>query len=186
MKSSGLVLSMFVLVAALTGAWKVPHAATTNNDKAEISALLDRWAKAFEAHDIDGIMANYAPGDAVVAYDIGPPLQYKGKESYRKDYQEFLSQYDGPIHVEYRDMRIVSSGDVGFVHALERFSGRLKGGQQSDMWLRYTGGLQQTKREVANRSRSRLCAYRLRKWKSYAGPQALKGEETSQSHELHR
>jgi len=139
---------MPVLLLTLTGAWNHtstgPHAASTNNDKAEISALLDRWAKAFEAHDVDGIMANYAVGDAVVAYDIAPPLQYKGKESYRKDYQEFLAQYDGPIHVEYRDMRIVSSGDVGFVHALERFSGKLKGGQQSDMWLRYTGGLQRT------------------------------------------
>jgi len=145
MKSSRLVLSMFVLLPTLTCAWnqtsKGLHAATTNNDKAEIRALLDRWAKAFQAHDIEGIMAIYAPGDAVVAYDIAPPLQYRGKESYRKDYQEFLAQYDGPIYVEYRDMRIVSSGDVGFAHALERFSGKLKGGQQSDMWLRYTGGL---------------------------------------------
>ena len=145
MKSSGLVLSIVVLLLLPTGAWnqtaKGPHAATTNNDEAEIRALLDRWAKAFEGHDIDGIMSNYAPGDAVVAYDIAPPLQYKGKEAYRKDYLEFLAQYDGPIHVEYRDMRILSSGDVGFVHALERFTGKLKNGQQSDIWLRYTGGL---------------------------------------------
>ena len=146
MKSSQLVLSMFVLLLTPTGALnhtsKGPRETTTNSGDAEIRALVDRWAKAFEAHDIDGIMANYAPGDAVVAYDIAPPLQYKGNESYRKDYQEFLAQYDGPIHVEYRDMRILNSGDVGFVHTLERFTGRLKGGQQSDMWIRYTGGLQ--------------------------------------------
>ena len=83
----------------------------------------------------------YAPGDAVIAYDVAPPLQYKGKEAYRKDYIEFLAQYDGPIHVEFRDMRVLSSGDVGFIHALERFSGRLKNGQQSDMWLRATSGV---------------------------------------------
>jgi uncharacterized protein (TIGR02246 family) len=146
MKSSRLVLSMFVFLLTSTGVSDQNSndlgAATTNNGNAEIRALLDSWAKAFEAHDIDGIMANYAPGEAVVAYDIGPPLQYKGNESYRKDYQEFLAQYDGPIHVEFRDMRIVSSGDVGFVHALERFTAKLKGGHQSDMWLRYTGGLQ--------------------------------------------
>ncbi len=145
MKSWRLILSMLVLLLLPTGAWnqttKGPRAATTNNDEIEIRALLDRWAKAFEARDIDLIMSNYASGDAVVAYDIAPPLQYKGKEAYRKDYQEFLAQYDGPIHVEYRDMRVLSSGDVGFVHALERFTGKLKGGQPSDMWLRYTGGL---------------------------------------------
>jgi uncharacterized protein (TIGR02246 family) len=107
------------------------------SDEDEIRALYDQWAKVFEAHGIEGIMALYAPGDAV-AYDVAPPLQYKGKEAYRNDYVEFLAQYDGPIHVEYRDMRILSSGDVGLIHALERFSGKLKTGQQSDMWLRAT------------------------------------------------
>jgi uncharacterized protein (TIGR02246 family) len=107
----------------------------------EIRALWNRWAKVFEVHDIDGIMALYAPGDAVVAYDVAPPLQYKGKEAYRNDYMEFLSQYDGPIHVEFRDVRVMSGGDIGFVHGLERFSGKLKNGQQSDMWLRVTSGV---------------------------------------------
>jgi len=51
-------------------------------------------------------MANYAPGDAVVAYDVVAPLQYKGKDAYRKDYLEFLAQYDGPIQLEFRDMRV--------------------------------------------------------------------------------
>ena len=145
MKSSRFLWSIAALLLLTTGAWnqtlKDAHTATTNTDEEEIRTLLDRWAKAFEAHDIDAIMSNYAPADAVIAYDIGPPLQYKGKEAYRKDYLEFLAQYDGPIHVEYRDMRILSSGNVGFVHALERFSGKLRNGQQSDMWLRYTGGL---------------------------------------------
>ena len=54
---------------------------------------------------------------------------------------EFLAQYDGPIHVEFRDARVLSSGDVGFIHALERFSGKLKNGQQSDMWFRATSGV---------------------------------------------
>lgn len=117
------------------------HITTTDTDEAEIKALYDRWAKAFETRDIEGIMSVYAPGDAVISYDIAPPLQYKGKDAYRKDYQEFLAQYDGPIRVEYRDMRILSSGDVGFLHALERLTGKLKNGQQSDMWLRATSGV---------------------------------------------
>ena len=65
MNSSRLVLSMVVLLLLPTGVWsqtaKGSRAATTNNDEAEIRALLGRWAKAFEAHDIDGIMSNYAP-----------------------------------------------------------------------------------------------------------------------------
>ena len=95
-----------------------PYTTTNNGDEATIRALYDRWPKVLEAHDIEGIMANYAPGDAVVAYDVVAPLQYKGKDTYRKDYLEFLAQYDGPIQLEFRDMRVLSSGDVGFVHAL--------------------------------------------------------------------
>jgi uncharacterized protein (TIGR02246 family) len=113
-----------------------------NTNETEIKALYDRWPKAFEAHDIDGVMSVYVPGDSVVSYDIAPPLQYKGKDAYRKDYIEFLQQYDGPIHVEYRDMRIVSSGDVGFLHALEKMSGKLKNGHQSEIWMRATSGVE--------------------------------------------
>jgi uncharacterized protein (TIGR02246 family) len=113
-----------------------------SKDEAEIKALYDRSAKAFEARDVDGIMSVYGPQDSVVAYDIAPPLQYRGKEAYRKDYIEFLNQFDGPLHVEYRDMRIICSGDVGFIHALERISGKLKSGQQSDSWVRATSGVQ--------------------------------------------
>ena len=133
------LLLLTTLVQSQTG--NAPHTTTSNKNDAEIRALWDRWAKAFEARDLEGIMALYAPGDAVVAYDVVPPLQYKGKDAYRKDYQEFLAQYDGPVHVEYRDMRIVSSGDVGFIHALERFTGKMKNGQSVDFWLRATSGL---------------------------------------------
>lgn len=114
----------------------------TNSSQAQIRDLYDRWAKAFEARDIDGIMAVYAPGETVVAYDIVPPLQYKGNAAYRKDYADFLDQFDGPIHVEFRDLRIVSSGDVAFIHALERVTGKMKNGQPLDLWLRATSGLQ--------------------------------------------
>ena len=89
MKSWRLILSVLVLLLLPTGAWNQStnghRAETPSKDESEIRALLDRWAKAFEARDIDLIMSNYASGDAVVAYDIAPPLQYKGKEAYRKD-----------------------------------------------------------------------------------------------------
>lgn len=127
---------LFALLLMSSPAYNQPAAKSpppsSGNNESEIRALYDQWAKAFEAHDIDGIMAIYAPGDAVIAYDVVAPLEYKGKDAYRKDYIEFLSQYDGPIHVEYRDMRILRSGDLGVIHALERFTGKLKGGQPSE------------------------------------------------------
>jgi ketosteroid isomerase-like protein len=50
-------------------------------------------------------MSVYASGDALIAYDVVPPLQYKGRDAYRKDYKEFLNQYGGPIRVEFRDIK---------------------------------------------------------------------------------
>jgi uncharacterized protein (TIGR02246 family) len=112
-----------------------------SSNEVEIRELYDRWAKAFRVHDLDGIMSVYAPGDEVIGYDIVPPLQYVGKDKYRKDYEEFLSQYQGPIDIEYRDLRIVAGENVAFIHALERMNGTLKNGQKSDLWVRGTSGL---------------------------------------------
>ncbi|HVH88048.1 MAG TPA: nuclear transport factor 2 family protein, partial [Terriglobales bacterium] len=94
MKPSRFLLSIAILFFLAGDAWNQnvgnAHTTRTTANEEQIRTLLDRWAKAFEARDIDAIMSNYAPGDAVIAYDIAPPLQYRGKEAYRKDYLEFL------------------------------------------------------------------------------------------------
>ena len=112
-----------------------------NKNEAEVRDVYERWAKATRARDMNGIMSVCAPGDTLVAYDIVPPLEYKGYEAYRKDYEEFLAMYDGPVEIEFREMHIVAGNDVAFIHALERLAGTMKGGQKSDLWVRATSGL---------------------------------------------
>jgi ketosteroid isomerase-like protein len=107
----------------------------------QISQIFNGWAKAFEAKDVDGVMAMYAPGSALTAYDIVPPLQFKGADAYRKDYSVFFSQFSGPLQVETPDMHIDVNGDTAFVYGLERITGKTTGGAPVDMWLRYTEGL---------------------------------------------
>ena len=108
---------------------------TSSGGEAEIREWLDRWAKAFTARDVNSIMSLYAPD--VVAYDLVPPLATVGKDAYRKNYEQLLAQYEGPVEIEYRDVRIVAAADVGFARGLERFSGTIKG-QKSTMWARFT------------------------------------------------
>ncbi len=134
-------LLLLLIVASITVAAQAP-AARKNLNEAQIRALYDRWATAFSARDVDGIMSVYATSDAVIAYDIVPPLQFKTADAYRQDYEEFLGMFDGPLHVEFRDMRIIAGDTVGFIHTLERISGKLKNGQPMDMWLRATSGVQ--------------------------------------------
>ncbi len=63
-------------------------------------------------------MAMYEPGPALVSYDIAPPLQYKGYEAYRKDYEAYFAQYAGTLTVEERDVHITARGDIGYPSAL--------------------------------------------------------------------
>ena len=116
----------------------LPMARTAENDQAEIRQLLDRWAKAIRVRDLKGIMSIYEPGQALVAYDIVPPLQYTGFDAYKKDYQEFLDQFQGGIDIEYRDLSILAGDSVAFSRGLERMSGTLKSGEKFDAWVRFT------------------------------------------------
>ena len=137
--NSGLRALFAILL--LAGAASAPAAPSMSKSEAQIRQLLDAWARAFRTKDVDAVMAFYAPGDAVVSYDIVPPLQVNGHDSYRKNYEEFFATYDGPVDVELKDLKIVAGNDVAFIHSLERMSGTLKGGQHSELWLRATSGM---------------------------------------------
>ena len=132
----GIALGLLILGSGFALADAEKSGGATN--EAEIRQALDRWAKAFRAHDVNGVMSMYAPD--VVAYDFVTPLQYVGRDAYRKDYEEFLALFDGPIEVEFRDMKVVAGADVGFVHTLEHLSGTMKNGQKIDFWGRCTSG----------------------------------------------
>jgi ketosteroid isomerase-like protein len=132
MKFTTATVALLVIVAF------APAAGANGKDEAEIRALLNNWAKAFHDRDMNAIMAMYARGGALVAYDVVAPLQYAGFDAYKKDYANFLAQYEGPIDVEYRDMHVAADGNIGYAFGLERMRGTLKGGQKSDMWVRFT------------------------------------------------
>lgn len=133
-----LLPALVLLTATAPGPAPAGTRVSARSSDREVKALYDRWTKAFEARDLEAVMACYAPSDEVVAYDVTPPLQYRGTATYRKDYQDYFDAYAGPLRVEYRNMRIMSSGDLGVFQALERITGRLKSGGRVDIWLRVT------------------------------------------------
>lgn len=114
----------------------------SGNADAEIRGLLERWKEAFREKNSDAVMAVYARGNQVVAFDVVPPLVLTGSGTYQKSYEEFFGMFDGPIRVELKDLRIVASGEVAFLHCLDHFEGTLRSGDAFSMWLRVTSGLQ--------------------------------------------
>jgi uncharacterized protein (TIGR02246 family) len=106
--------------------------------RADIKALEDRWVTAFKAKDVDAIMKAYAPGQALVVFDVVPPRQYVGAAAYRKDWQNFLGSFEGPITVELTDLDIGADRNLAYSHSIQRVSGTDKQGKKLDLTVRVT------------------------------------------------
>jgi ketosteroid isomerase-like protein len=107
-------------------------------NEAAIRELIERFARAFRVKDVDGCMSVFAR--EIVSYDILPPLQAVGAETFVTHWREFFESYQGPIHVEFPDVSIAAGDDVAFSYCLHRIAGTLKSGHKTDFWLRWTAG----------------------------------------------
>lgn len=108
-------------------------------DRTEIEALLQQLARAHFDHDADAIVSAYGP-DALL-FDLAPPLGRRGMD--RDGVAAWLSGWEGPIHIEARDVDIAVDGELAFVSALNRMHGR-QGGESQDLWYRTTMCLRKT------------------------------------------
>ena len=147
------------IVALVTGCSRRPNEADSRNrtpslqnpmtmeenrtkDEAAIRELIDGFVKAIRAKDINGVMSVFAP--EVISFDLGPPLQHGGGDTFTKRWQELFESYQSPIDYEVRDLSITANDDVAFSHSLNRISGTMKNGQQTDHWLRWTACYRKT------------------------------------------
>jgi uncharacterized protein (TIGR02246 family) len=88
-----------------------------DNDEAEIRTLVEAWAKAVRAKDIDGAIANHT--DDVVMFDVPMPLQWRGIEDYKKTWGLFFAHNSGgPGSFDVTELRIAAGETVAFCHAI--------------------------------------------------------------------
>ena len=102
----------------------------------QIGALMENLAKAIRGKDVDALMAHYAPD--VLAFDLLPPLQYRGAEAIRKRVSQWFSSFQAAIGFEMRNLSITTGEDVAFCHSLNGVSGTSKDGAKVEMWWRAT------------------------------------------------
>ena len=107
-----------------------------NNNEVEIKKALEGYVEALRARDIDGVMSIYAPD--LVAFDLVPPLQYVGADTYRNHWLEGWSLLQGPFGYEVANLDITVGDDVAFTRSLNRSSVTLNTGQKAEFWLRWT------------------------------------------------
>jgi uncharacterized protein (TIGR02246 family) len=95
---------------------------TQNLHETRIRALVETWAGAVRAKDMDGALANHT--DDIVMFDVPMPLQSKGMKEYKKTWELFFAHSPGgPGSFDVTELRIVASESVAYCHALVRVSG---------------------------------------------------------------
>jgi len=94
---------------------------TRTVNEAAIRELVESWARAVRAKDLNGILANHSTD--MLMFDVPPPLQSKGIEAYKKTWELFFSWSNDPVVFDIKDMNIIAGSDVAFVAALMRCAG---------------------------------------------------------------
>ena len=88
-------------------------------NEAEIRSLIENWAKAVRARDMQGAIAHHSSD--IVMFDVPEPLQSIGIDAYRKTWELFFAHNrGGPGSFDVTDLRIAVSDDVAWCHALLR------------------------------------------------------------------
>ena len=90
---------------------------TQQANEARIRALVEEWARAVRAKDMDGALAHHT--DDIVMFDVPVPLQSRGMEDYRKTWELFFDHSPGgPGSFDVTELRIIASETVAYCHAL--------------------------------------------------------------------
>ena len=90
---------------------------TQNSNETQIRALIEGWASAVRAKDLDGVLANHT--DDIVMFDVPMPLQSTGMKEYKKTWELFFDHNPGgPGSFDVTQLRIIASESVAYCHTL--------------------------------------------------------------------
>src|SRR5215211_1150072 len=106
----------------------------------QIRTLIERWAEAVHAGDMDGVLAHHAPD--IVMYDVPPPYDgVRGIDDYRDTWPGFCEWQRRGATFEIVSLEVTAGEDVAFAHALLRCGTDEEPKQDPDNRLRLTIGL---------------------------------------------
>jgi ketosteroid isomerase-like protein len=87
-----------------------------DTNEVEIRALVESWAKAVRAQDMEGAIAHHSAD--IVMFDVPEPLQSIGIDEYRKTWELFFAHSPGgPGSFDVAELKITSGDNVAWCHA---------------------------------------------------------------------
>lgn len=93
--------------------WKT---CTAESDEADIRELILGWAKAVRNEDFSGIRAHHDPD--ILMFDVPPPFQSRGLDSYMATWDIFYPSQARPITFDFKQIEITAGADVAFATAI--------------------------------------------------------------------
>lgn len=112
------------------------NASEAVDDASQLRSLIEAWAEAVRAKDIDAVMRHYAPD--VVVFDVMPPLVVKGAEAYRRNWQGWFNALDGQADFQFVELHLEVSGDLAYCFSVNRLRARYRDGAKHDAQTRAT------------------------------------------------
>jgi uncharacterized protein (TIGR02246 family) len=128
------------LMAGCVGCGPKPVADTSAQDQADIKTLEDHFVTAFDARDINAIMALYTPDESMVVFDATPPRQYTGWSAYKKDWESFFAAFPGPAELKLTELDVTVGGNIAYGHSIQQTIMTDKAGKKVPLTVRVTDG----------------------------------------------
>ncbi len=109
-------------------------------DEGQIRSLIERWAAAVHAGDLDGVVADHA--DDIVMFDVPPPHDgVRGIDAYRETWPPFFAWQAQGASFELVELDVTSGAGVAFAYALLRCGTPAELTERPQQRLRLTIGL---------------------------------------------
>ena len=112
-----------------------------NDDtETEIRYLIEGWARAVRAKEIEGVLAHHA--EDMVMFDVPPPVIVKGIDAYRATWPEFFKwQREAEGSFDIVSLDITAGDEVAFATAVLRCGSKEELRKDDTPRLRLTIGL---------------------------------------------
>jgi ketosteroid isomerase-like protein len=124
---------------------KVMTRKTKTTDEATIRKLVEKWAGAARAKNLEGVLAHHSQD--ILMFDVPPPLQSKGIEAYKKTWDLFFGWAQDAGIFDIEEMIITAGKEVAFVAAIMRCAGFDDRKKKIHLQFRLTIGLRKIHHE---------------------------------------
>src|ERR1700734_1295178 len=137
-----LTAAILVLLGVTAGALHLSAKANPAADEAAIKALYKQFKDAFIKKDANAVMAVYSPD--VFVFDAVPPREYPTWDAYKKDWENFLTMFPGPINNTISELNITVVGPVAYSRSIDDTSFTGKDGSATHLVVRTTDVLRKS------------------------------------------